>query len=121
MSNIYMQNILDHFHNPENYGELKNANRHTLEHNPVCGDKIELFMVVDADKIVNLKFKGEGCAISQAAMSILSDEIIGLSVEDARKYSKDTLIELLGIDLSPTRLKCALLSLQAVHRALNKN
>lgn len=113
-----MQNILDHFHDPENYGELEGANRHVIEHNPLCGDKLELFLLVEDGVIVELKFKGEGCAISQAAMSMLSSEIIGKSVEEVGKIKKEDIIELLGIQLSPTRLKCALLSLQAVSNAI---
>lgn len=113
-----MQNILDHFHDPENYGELEGANRHVVEHNPLCGDKLELFLLVEDGVVVKVKFKGEGCAISQAAMSMLSSEIIGKSVEEIGKIKKEDIIELLGIDLSPTRLKCALLSLQAVSNAI---
>lgn len=120
MNNIYMQNILDHFHNPENYGELENANCYTIEHNPLCGDKIELYMIVENGVIIDLKFKGEGCAISQAAMSMLSEQLVGNSVSDALAYSKEDIIKMMGIDLSPTRLKCALLSLQALKNALKK-
>lgn len=116
--NIYMQNILDHYHDPENYGVLDVFTNHVIEHNPLCGDKIEVFVVVENENLVDLKFQGEGCAISQAAMSILSSEIIGKSVSDILKIDKDYIVDLLGIELSPVRLKCALLSLQAVKNAL---
>ncbi len=118
MNNIYMQNIMDHFHDPENHGVLEDADFKVVEFNPLCGDKIELFVKFDQDKIAQVGFIGEGCAISQAAMSMLSEEIKGMSVEEVMKLDKDFIVNMLGIELSPTRLKCALLSLQAVHNAL---
>jgi nitrogen fixation NifU-like protein len=119
MSNIYMQNILDHFHDPENYGELEGADKHVVEYNPLCGDKIEVYLNIENEIIKAAQFTGEGCAISQATMSMLSSEIIGKNVTEVRLLGKDFIVDMLGIELSPTRLKCALLSLQAVHNALN--
>jgi nitrogen fixation NifU-like protein len=113
-----MQNILDHFHDPENYGDLEGANKHIVEHNPLCGDKIELFLIINGGVVVDVKFKGEGCAISQAAMSMLSSEIIGKAVSEVEKLRPEDIVEMIGIELSPTRLKCALLSLQAVSNAI---
>jgi nitrogen fixation NifU-like protein len=117
-SNIYMQNILDHYHDPENYGVIEGANCHAEEHNALCGDRLEVFMVVDNGVVVDVKFQGEGCAISQAAMSMLSTELVGKSVDEVQKLNKEDIIELLGIELSPTRLKCALLSLDVVKKSL---
>jgi nitrogen fixation NifU-like protein len=113
-----MQNILDHFHDPENYGVLENANRHVVEHNPLCGDKLELFLIEKDGVVTEVKFTGEGCAISQAAMSMLTDELKGKTFEELKKITKEDIIEMLGIELSPTRLKCALLSLQALSNAI---
>jgi nitrogen fixation NifU-like protein len=113
-----MQNIMDHFHDPENHGVLEDADFKVVEFNPLCGDKIELFVKLNENKIVNIGFIGEGCAISQAAMSMLSEEIKGKSVEEIMSLDKEFVVNMLGIELSPTRLKCALLSLQAVHNAL---
>lgn len=119
MSDMYMQNILDHFKNPENYGELKDANVVQVEHNPLCGDKITVYMLFDGEVLKDIHFIGNGCAISQAAMSMLSDEIKGKTKADILALDKDFVTNLLGIDLSPSRLKCALLSLQAVHNGIN--
>lgn len=121
MSNIYMQNIMDHFHDPENHGVLEDADFKVVEFNPLCGDKIELFVKLNDQKVVEVGFIGEGCAISQAAMSMLSEKIKGKSVDEVMRLDTDFIVKMLGIELSPTRLKCALLSLQAVHNALKGN
>lgn len=117
--NIYMQNILDHYHDPENYGVLENADFHAEEHNPLCGDRLEVFIIIKEDKVADVKYQGEGCAISQAAMSMLSSELIGKTLDEVKKLQKEDIIELLGIELSPTRLKCALLGLSTVKKSLN--
>jgi nitrogen fixation NifU-like protein len=119
MSDIYMQNILDHFKNPENYGELEAADVVQKEHNPLCGDKLTVYLDFDGEVLKNVKFEGNGCAISQAAMSMLTEEILGKTKSDILAIDKDFVVEMLGIQLSPTRLKCALLGLQAVHNGIN--
>lgn len=119
MNNIYMQNILDHYHDPENYGTMDDATHKYIGHNPFCGDKITVYLKIEEDVVVDVKFEGEGCAISQAAMSILSEELIGKTVEEAKAITSEDIVEMLGIDLSPTRLKCALLGLESVQIVLS--
>lgn len=119
MSNIYMQNILDHFKNPENYGVLEGADVVQKEHNPLCGDKLTVYLVFDGDVLKDVQFEGNGCAISQAAMSMLTEEIKSKTKAEILALDKDFIMGVLGIQLSPTRLKCALLSLQAVHNGIN--
>jgi nitrogen fixation NifU-like protein len=118
MDALYRDFILDHYKNPRNFGTLE---PHDLEHhdlNPLCGDELGVHVVVDEEgKIADLRFHGQGCAISQAAASITSDELIGMPVEEAAKLDADWVIEQLGIEISPTRRKCALLSLKVMRGA----
>lgn len=120
MNNMYMQNILDHFHNPENSGTMEDATHVHVGHNPFCGDKITVYLKVKDDILEDVRFVGEGCAISQAGMSMLSEVIKSRAVNEVLDLSKDDVVEMMGIDLSPTRLKCALLGLDAVKEALAK-
>lgn len=118
MNDIYMQNILDHYKDPENYGELEGADLIQEEFNPFCGDKVKVFMVVKDGVLKDVQFVGSGCAISQASMSMLSDAIKGKSVDEVLEISADDVTEMLGVELGPTRLKCALLGWQAVRNGL---
>lgn len=113
-----MQNILDHFKHPENYGELEGATVVREEFNAMCGDKIKLYLKIKDGVITQVSFTGTGCAISQAAMSILSTELVGMTIEDVKKIRKEDIQEMLNIELSPTRLKCALLGWQALQNAI---
>ena len=115
---IYQENILDHYKNPRNFGKIKNASVHHHEYNPLCGDEIELFLVIKDKKVVDVKFNGKGCAISQASASLLSEEIKGKSIDELKKMTKENILELLGITLSPLRLKCALLSLDTLKNSI---
>jgi len=118
MTDIYQQNILDHYKHPENFGKLEGADVVQVEFNPLCGDKLILYLVINDKEIVDVKFEGQGCAISVAAMSMLSEELKGMSLEKAVKLDKDYITDLLGVELGPTRLKCALLSWQALQNAI---
>ncbi|MBA2440146.1 MAG: iron-sulfur cluster assembly scaffold protein, partial [Thermoleophilaceae bacterium] len=110
--------ILDHYKNPRNFGTLE---PHDLEHhdvNPLCGDELGVHLVVDENgTITGLRFHGQGCAISQASASIASEELIGMKADAAGALGADWIIDLLGIDISPTRRKCALLSLKVMRGA----
>jgi len=118
MDALYRDYILDHYKNPRNYGTLDPHDLEWHDHNPLCGDELGVHVVVGEDgKIADLRFHGQGCAISQAAASIASDELIGRSVEEIPELSADWVIELLGIEISPTRRKCALLSLKVMRGA----
>lgn len=116
--NIYRQQIIELYRNPENFGSLENATHSASLDNPVCGDEINVYLVVEENKVKDVKFKGNGCAISMASASLLTEKIKGMDVEDVKNLSKDDLLELLGIRLNPSRIKCVLLSLDAVKEAL---
>ncbi len=118
MDELYRDYILDHYKNPRNFGELPEHDLEWHDHNPLCGDELGVHVVVDDDgKIAELRFHGQGCAISQAAASITSEELIGMPVADIPDLSADWVFEQLGIAISPTRRKCALLSLKVVRGA----
>lgn len=114
MSSPQLEDILDHYRNPRNYGEIENPDIHAKDLNPLCGDVIELFIKVKDGVVSEVKFKGKGCAISQASASKLTEKIIGMRLEDVRKLSRQDILDMLGIELSPVRLKCALLSLKVL-------
>lgn len=113
----YQEQILDHYKHPQNFGLLDNATYVRQEFNPTCGDSFTFSIHVTPEGIVDaVGFSGEGCAISTASASMLSEAIKGKSFINVLQLQPDTVLELLGIDLGPTRLKCALLPLQVVTR-----
>jgi len=120
MEDIYREQILEHAKHPHNFGVLEAPTHSHEEHNPLCGDRVRIDLLIDKERIVDVRFSGRGCAISQAAASLLTDEIKGMSVERAKQYSKDELLDLIGIPLrtNPVRLKCALLSLKTLKAGL---
>ncbi len=120
MQEMYKENILDHFKNPRNFGKLSGAQASAKEVNTLCGDEITVELKVKAGEISDVKFHGQGCAISQAAASILTEEARGKKLEDVQKLQKEDILRMLGIPISPTRLKCALLALYAIKNAIAK-
>ena len=111
---IYREIILDHYQNPRNRGTL-DPNDYTYEDsNPLCGDEVRIDVRVKDGKVDEVAFSGQGCAISQASASILMELVEGKSLDEVKKIDKDELLEEIGIDLSPARLKCALLSLKVL-------
>src|SRR3954469_12312187 len=109
MDDMYREYILEHYRNPQNYGTMDAPTFEAEGQNPLCGDELHVQVEVDADdRVQAVKFTGQGCAISQASMSILSDELIGKTTDEVAAMDKDAIVELIGIDLSPVRLKCAL-------------
>ena len=111
-SDLYREQILDHYKRPRNYGELPDPTfTHTGE-NPVCGDEITIDITLSADdeRIETVAFRGDGCAISQAAASLLTGELQGMSLEELYELDRDDVVELLGVDISPMRIKCAVLA-----------
>ena len=118
MDELYRDNILDHYKNPRNFGTLEPHDLEAHDHNPLCGDEMGVHIRVTEDgTIEDLRFHGQGCAISQAAASIASEELIGMKVQKIPQLGADWTIELLGIDISPTRRKCALLNLKVMRGA----
>ncbi|MEJ7656348.1 MAG: iron-sulfur cluster assembly scaffold protein [Thermoleophilaceae bacterium] len=118
MDELYRDYILDHYKNPRNFGELETHDLEWHDHNPLCGDELGVHLIVDEEgRIAELRFHGQGCAISQAAASISSEELIGMRVDEIPELSADWVLDQLGIPVSPTRRKCALLSLKVMRGA----
>ena len=116
---IYQENILDHYKNPRNFGKIENPSVHHHEYNPLCGDEIEMFLIIDKDKkSADVKFQGHGCAISQASASMLTEDVKGKSIDELKKLTKETILNMLGIPISPVRLKCALLPLDTLKNGI---
>jgi nitrogen fixation NifU-like protein len=115
MDDLYRELILDHYRNPRNKKLVTPADIEYEEDNPVCGDHIHLTLKVDENQVVTeVGWDGDGCAISQASASMLYEELVGKSLEEIREIDKDYILDMLGISLSPMRIKCALLSLKVL-------
>lgn len=115
MDDMYREVILDHYKNPRRQGTLDPADISYEDDNPLCGDRIRIDLQIDSeDRIIDAAFSGQGCAISQASASMLMEEIVGKSLSDVKELSKEYILDLLGIELGPVRLKCALLSLKVL-------
>jgi nitrogen fixation NifU-like protein len=117
---LYREHILDHYKNPRNHGTIDHADAHADGMNPLCGDEVSIDLAFDGDTIADVKFSGRGCAISQAATSMLTELVIGKTAEDAAALEKDDLLEEMPIPLTPVRLKCAILGLTTLKMALHK-
>jgi nitrogen fixation NifU-like protein len=119
MDDLYRDFILEHYKRPRNFGELESHDHEAHEVNPLCGDELGVQIAVGDDgRIADLRFQGHGCAISQAAASMASEQLIGMPVAEVSVLDADWMLDLLGIDVSATRRKCALLSLKVVRHAL---
>ena len=117
MDELYRDYILDHYKNPRNFGTLDPHDLEWHDHNPLCGDELGVHIKVEDGRIADLRFHGQGCAISQAAASIASEELIGMDVDEAAGLPADWVLDLLGIEISATRRKCALLNLKVLRGA----
>lgn len=113
MDDLYQQNILDHWKHPRNSGRLEQPTVSQEEINPLCGDKLCFDLQIEDDVITDVRFTGRGCAISQAAASMLTEVVKGKPLAEARRIGKEEMLDLLGIPIGYTRLKCALLGLKA--------
>jgi nitrogen fixation NifU-like protein len=111
-SDMYRQQILDHYKNPRNYGEIEEPTFTHVGENPMCGDTIEMDVVLDDDEetIEGVAFRGDGCAISQASASMLSEKLAGMPVEDLQAMDRDDIVDMLGVEISAMRVKCAVLA-----------
>lgn len=119
---LYSEIILDYYKNPRNKGKLPDAQGHAIEYNPSCGDVIEVFINFDeSGKAKQVNFDGHGCAISQAATSMLTEELIGKSKEEIEKITNQNVYDMLGVPISSGRVKCALLGLVCAKRAAKQD
>jgi nitrogen fixation NifU-like protein len=115
MDDFYRELIIDHYKNPHYRGELNPNDISFEDDNPLCGDHIRVDLRVDANsRVTEAAFSGQGCAISQASADLLMEAIIGKTLEEVKQLNRDDILDMLGIDLGPVRLKCALLSLKVL-------
>ncbi|MCA9385084.1 iron-sulfur cluster assembly scaffold protein [Candidatus Dojkabacteria bacterium] len=118
MDQIYRQQILDHYQNPQNFGALENATHSATLENLSCGDKITIHTCIENDQISDISFEGEGCAICIASASLLTEEVLSKSTDTVANMTYDSIQDYLGITLSPSRIKCAHLALLTLQEAL---
>ena len=118
MDDLYRDYILEHYKRPKNFGELEPHDLEFHDVNPLCGDELGVHIRIDHGKIAELRFHGQGCAISQASASIISDALKGMTVTEVANLDRRFVVDELGLELSPTRLKCGLLGLKVVQGAL---
>jgi nitrogen fixation protein NifU and related proteins len=114
MDDLFRENILDHYKHPRNRGTLEHPDISYEDANPLCGDRLRMDLNVEDGHITQVRFSGVGCSISQAAASMLCEAVEGKSLDEVKRLSRDDVLEMLGIDLGPVRLKCGLLALKTL-------
>jgi nitrogen fixation protein NifU and related proteins len=118
MDELYRDQILEHYKRPHNFGRLEEFDLDYEDNNPLCGDEQHIFVQLDDDgRVAEVSFEGKGCAISTAATSLLTDELQGKTREELLTMPKEVVLDLLGIDISATRMKCAMLGLKVTKSA----
>jgi nitrogen fixation NifU-like protein len=116
--NIYQDIILDHYHHPHNLGKISKPDQSATVNNPLCGDRIVMMVSFEKNKVKEIKFQGEGCVVSKASASMLTDYVKNRSKQELKKLDAKFIIKMLGIDLGVNRIKCAVLPLQALQKTL---
>lgn len=117
---MYRENIIDHYKHPHNHGTIGNADIKQTENNPLCGDAVTISLKLNDGRVKDIKFEGRGCAISQAATSMLTDEIKGKTLEEIKKIGREDVVNMLGIEIGLVRTKCAILGLVAIKEGIKK-
>ena len=115
---LFREAIIDHYRRPRRKGKLDDADIHYHDSNPFCGDEVTIQLKVADERVVDAAFEGRGCTISQASASMMMEEIIGMPVDELKRWGKEDVLDLLGIEIGPVRLKCALLPLKALKAGL---
>ena len=115
---LYKEIILEHYKNPKNFGKLSYSTNEATSNNPLCGDTLHMQLEVENDAVKNIAFSGEGCAISMASASLLTETLKGKSVDELKSFQPEDLTKLLGIEVGPVRIKCALLPLEVAKKAV---
>jgi nitrogen fixation NifU-like protein len=121
MDDLYRDYILEHYRRPHNFGVIEAPTASHEGANPLCGDRITMQLAIEGGKVERVGFTGRGCAISQASASLLTDEIKGKPLAEVEQLKIDDVLDLLGIEISPARLKCATLSLDTLQHALGES
>jgi nitrogen fixation NifU-like protein len=118
MDDLYRAYILEHYKEPHNKGDMEHPDRFAAYVNPFCGDRLQMGVRLEGDRVVDVRFNGTGCAISQASASMLTDEIMGKTLAELAAITKDDIFAMLGITLSPARQKCALLAWEVLRKGI---
>jgi len=116
--NIYQEKLIDNYENPRNYGVIDDPSARARLENLSCGDSIEVFLKIQDEKIEDIKFSGEGCSVAIASMSVLSEFVKNKTIDDILKINLEKIVELLGVELTLSRLKCAGLGLETLKKAI---
>ena len=114
MNDIYREQLMEHYKHPSNMGKITDPTIEITEDNPMCGDVISIQLKINNEKIEDIKFKADACAVSTAAASILTEEVLGKSIEEVKNIKKEDILELLGVQLTTSRVQCAELPLKAL-------
>lgn len=117
-SDLYQEQILDHYRHPRNHGALPQPDASFEDSNPLCGDIVAVDLAFDGDIVAEVRFRGSGCAISQAAASMLTEMVAGKTRDEARRITREEILDEIGVPLSPARVKCALLGYKVMMAAL---
>ncbi len=118
IEDLYREELMDHYQNPRNFGKMVGADASYHDYNPVCGDEVDMQAKMENGTVKEAMFTGKGCAISQAAASMLTEEIIGKSIKAVIAMTKDDMLKIVRINPGPVRIKCAMLALRALQKGI---